>query len=660
MSLRPLDRAGTAAAFAAAGAAAVGAVLTLLGWAALAAACCSGGAAAAAAGAATGFACAAAPAGSGRPRCRLQRQSQGYKRAGAADHRSPRCASGSVRSVCGTLVGSQVGGVPEGEAATAAAAAGCDRVGTGEPLVLSLSAAGASVLPRLGGGCAGDEAAAPRLLPAASSPVELRPRFLVSTLASSRAASRELRFVVGSCATALPPITICFLFFFVGMPPRDSPIVIVVEELVSLLLARPQACLLVASSGLCACALLHLRLWGRARELAASISDQPALSLAEAVHELWRRRAAGEPAKLVGVFEGFVTCSLEPAPSESTLLSSLSYSSLLKLFSYSSSPSLNAPRGQPCVMQSIQISKESSRTPWNSLWGWGRMESVPLVDHLCVVPFELCDAPQAGAQQGCAHVLASGAAFDVDAASGRNQQFTIVHWDPHRLLRRVERVLRVGSHVAIHGELSLEPWMGRADVRAVLRSPTAGPPFFCVHHGCKGAMSKAVLEDGRAHLRAAQLLLALAAAACAGSWWIWRRRRDRAALHRGVAPEAQERYAPSASPTLRRCCICNTRPRDCVLLDCRHQVCCLACASTLDHRAADPESLEVQVPPAAGLLPDAELALHCMPPIAGGISSSAAVGQLGGGELLDSRHPGVARCPVCQTRVRQVLKVYTS
>jgi hypothetical protein len=369
----------------------------------------------------------------------------------------------------------------------------------------------------------------------------------------------------------------------------SRPIVMVVEELVSLLLAQPQTCLLVASSGLCAQALLRLRLWGRARELAASIEGQPACSLAEAVHELWRRRAAGEPAKLVGVFEGFVTCStpllLEPAPS--------------------------APRGQPtqCVMQSIQISKESS-----SLWGWNRMDSVPLVDHHCVVPFELCDAPQVGAQQGCAHVLSSGAAFDVDAASGSTQQFTIMRQDPHALLRRVYRVLRVGSHVAIHGELSLEPWMGRADLRAVLRSPTAGLPFFCVHHGGKVAMSKAVLQEANVHLRAAQLLLALAAAACAWSWWIWSSRRDRAALHqsmiddarRGVAPEAQERYAPSASPTLRPCCICNTRPRDCVLLDCRHQVCCLACASTLAHRAADPESLAAQVPPAAGLLPDGD------------------------------------------------------
>ena len=500
----------------------------------------------------------------------------------------------------------------------------------------------------------------------------------------------------------------------------SRPIVMVFEELVSLLLARPQTCLLVASSGLCVQALLRLRLWGRARQLAASIEGQPVRSLAEAVHELWRRRAAGEPAKLVGVFEGFVTCSeappllLEPAPS--------------------------APRGQPtqCVMQSIQISKESS-----SLWGWNRMDSVPLVDHHCVVPFELCDAPQVAAQQGCAYVLASGAAFDVDAASGSTQQFTIVRQDPHALLRRVYRVLRVGSHVAIHGELSLEPWMGRADVRAVLRSPTAGPPFFCVHHGGKVTMSKAVMQEANAHLRAAQLLLALAAAACAGSWWIWSCRRNRAALHqsmiddarRGVAPEAQERYAPSASPTLRPCCICNTRPRDCVLLDCRHQVCCLACASTLAHRAADPESLAAQVLPAAGLLPDgdagkgngargdealqalktqaerkglklrwedelvseqewrarivlttsagndmelpwsgaclglkrakqaaAELALDCMLPISGGISSSAAGAgdQLGGGELLDWRHRGVARCPVCKASVREVLKVYTS
>ena len=75
---------------------------------------------------------------------------------------------------------------------------------TGEPLALSLSAAGASVLPRLLGGCAGAAAAAPRL-PAASSPVELRPRFRVSTLASSRAASRELRFVCACGSGALLP-----------------------------------------------------------------------------------------------------------------------------------------------------------------------------------------------------------------------------------------------------------------------------------------------------------------------------------------------------------------------------------------------------------------------------------------------------------------------
>ena len=513
------------------------------------------------------------------------------------------------------------------------------------------------------------------------------------------------------------------VFLTAGManPGPRSPIVMVIEELLSLLLARPQTCLLLASSWLCAQALLRLRLWGRARELAASIEDQPARSLSEAVHELWRRRAAGEPSKLVGVFEGFVTCSEAPPL-------------LLEL-------APPAPCGQPaqCVMQSIQIS----------------MDSVPgpLVDHYCVVPFELCDAPQVGAQQGCAHVLSSGAVFDVDAASGSTQQFTVgeawqfiwPYWavrQDHSLLGRVHsvhRVLRVGSHVAIHGELSLEPWMGRADVRAVLRSPTAGPPFFCVHHGGKVAMSKKVLQEAHAHLRAAQLLLALAAAACAGSWWIWSSRRDRAALHQSTieTPEAQERYAPSASPTLRPCCICNTRPRDCVLLDCRHQVCCLACASTLAHRAADPESLAAQVLPAAGLLPDgdagqgnggrgdgalqalraqaerrglqlrwedelvseqewrarivlttsaghdlelpwsgaclglkrakqaaAELALDCMPPIAEGTSWAAgAGGQLGGGELLDWRHGthgGVARCPVCKARVREVLKVYTS
>ena len=58
----------------------------------------------------------------------------------------------------------------------------------------------------------------------------------------------------------------------------------------------------------------------------------------------------------------------------------------------------------------------------------------------------------------------------------------------------------------------------------------------------------------------------------------------------------------------------------------------------------------------------AELALDCMLPISGGISSSAAGAgdQLGGGELLDWRHRGVARCPGCKASVREVLKVYTS
>ena len=265
------------------------------------------------------------------------------------------------------------------------------------------------------------------------------------------------------------------------------------------------------------------------------------------------------------------------------------------------------------------------------MWGWGRVDSVPLMDHLSVVPFELCDAPQAaqtGAQPACVHVMASAAVFEVDAA---------VLEDFYPLLRRVNRVLRVGSQVAVHGELSLEPWMGSADVRPVLRSPTCGPPFFCVHHGGKGAMSKALLQEARAHFLQALLLLALSAAAGAGSWWIWRRRRARAALHRSIidgverggVAERRERYAPSASPTLRPCCICKMRARDCVLLDCRHQVCCLECASALVHNTLPDHSGDPPVGQGAGTHP------------AGAAAQDA-------------------RCPVCAARVREVLKVFTS
>ena len=392
------------------------------------------------------------------------------------------------------------------------------------------------------------------------------------------------------------------------------PAATVLEELVSQVLAQPQVSLLAASCALCAAAVVRLRLWVRDAQLAAHVNAYPARSLAEAVDELWRQRAAGEPARLVGVFEGCVACNeappllLPPAPS--------------------------APRGQPtqCVMQSLQISKETS-----SMWGWGRADWVPLMDHHSVVPFELCDAPQAastGAQPACAHVLASGAVFEVAASK---QQFTIMHQDPHPLLRRVYRVLRVGSPVAIHGELALEHWMGGAerDVRAVLRAPTPpGPCFFCVHHGGKAEMCKDLLQEARAHLREALLLLALSAVAGAGAWWIWRRRRARAALHRsmidgvgrGGVAERRERYAPSASPTLRSCYICNARARDCVLLDCRHQVCCLECASALPHRTR-----------------------AAQPP----------VGQSAGAQA-DGEAGQDARCPVCATRVREVFKVYTS
>ena len=85
-----------------------------------------------------------------------------------------------------------------GDAADAADAAGCDLAGTGDPLAFSAADAAASARPRLLGGCCGLE------LPRLSSPlVELRPRFRVSTPASSFAARREERLATGSALLPL-------------------------------------------------------------------------------------------------------------------------------------------------------------------------------------------------------------------------------------------------------------------------------------------------------------------------------------------------------------------------------------------------------------------------------------------------------------------------
>jgi len=83
-----------------------------------------------------------------------------------------------------------------------------------------------------------------------------------------------------------------------------------------------------------------------------------------------------------------------------------------------------------------------------------------------------------------------------------------------------------------------------------------------------------------AELRRAIILVGLSVVVFSCSWALWRRRRARARLHRAIIndirtgvhqPEPRQRHAIAASPTLRSCCVCHTRARDCVLLDCHHQ-----------------------------------------------------------------------------------------
>ena len=141
-----------------------------------------------------------------------------------------------------------------------------------------------------------------------------------------------------------------------------------------------------------------------------------------------------------------------------------------------------------------------------------------------------------------------------------------------------------------------------------------------------------------------------------GGWLLWRRRRarlatDRAMLEsiRGGEPlgggergragaQTVERGPPiAAAPTLHPCVICHARARDCVLLDCRHQVCCLQCSQRLASHCAGAEH--------AG-------SAHGEGGELGGDDNAAV-----GGEVVVV---GPARCPVCAAAVRQVLPVFSS
>ncbi len=125
------------------------------------------------------------------------------------------------------------------------------------------------------------------------------------------------------------------------------------------------------------------------------------------------------------------------------------------------------------------------------------------------------------------------------------------------------------------------PWTGAADVRPVIRAPSSPRLAHCflLHTGGARAISRVLEDKSLRHFARLRLLLAAAAALCvlAGISWRRQRQRSRARLLASVL-QLQELRAPDESTTLRKCCVCRVKLCNSILLDCRHQVCCLECA----------------------------------------------------------------------------------
>lgn len=394
------------------------------------------------------------------------------------------------------------------------------------------------------------------------------------------------------------------------------------DVLASVILEIPLPCtLMLAGSTLCVAAGVQAWKWQTLARYARFVGEQPVQKLADATAELGRQNAAGRRGSIVGVFEGYIACNCTPPLKEGESL-----------------------RSSPHVFHARQIHVL-------------RRSSSLVAESVSEVPFEICDRSLGS----CVHVFSRpvlSVPFRTRGPAASVQEF-LPRYPPLPRLRVTENSLRVGDWVTAVGELSLEPWMSSTDLRPVLRAPDSPhlPDFVILNPDGKRAISEALKAAGERRLRRAYFLLALAAAFFAGAWVVWQRRRSRTLRNMAIIGDIQqyarrfqehrhERYAPSASPILRPCSVCQVRARDCVLLDCNHQVCCLECAQRLLPAAAAPVSPSPAARAEAGSVePGAQRSNHS--PATQGAGWEAGM-------------PGIPACPLCAAPVRQVLRVYTS
>ena len=397
------------------------------------------------------------------------------------------------------------------------------------------------------------------------------------------------------------------------------PQLTVPEAIASVLLMTPLPVTLAAAGAAAAVsAAVQAHKWLALARHARFVSFQQARPIADATAELERQRAAGRPGSIVGVFQGYLACSSTPplAPAHS----------LRGAFS-----------PLACVYHSSQIRSTGAVQP--------SRDSAPLSASASEVPFELCDG--SGVHVHVFSRPAMEVSFRATDQATCVQDFHI-DYPPYPLLRRTDCYLRVGDWVTIAGELSLQPWMSSTDLRPVLRAPDSPnlPKCVILNSDGKEAIREVLERAGQVHRRRAQLLLVLAGAIFAGAWVLWRRRQQRARRNRAIIDDIHlharqvlgrhECHAPSSSPILSPCSLCQVRPRDCVLRDCNHQVCCLECAERLP--LDSPSSTESAV--------------------AGRAEARAPGSEQEGG--VDGVMLGIPKCPLCWAPVRQVLRVYTS